>query len=136
MEQLSWVNTVVGDPLMTWKQLLPGDINMDGKVDISDLALLGANWGKTVAAGGYGWTMGDLNGDGVVNIGDLAILGADWGQVSSWATGSVNTQGVTASNIVPAPEPSGFVMAVIGVASIVGFRLRRFRHDQTQASAS
>jgi hypothetical protein len=49
----------------------PGDIDGDGLVNASDLALLFNNWG------GAGST--DLNGDGVTNGDDLSILLADWG---------------------------------------------------------
>ena len=83
--QLSYVNTVVGDPLMVWHTLLAGDVTMDGVVDMADLTAIGAHWGSTVPSGGYGWYSGDLNGDGIVNVLDLAIMGDTWGQISSWA---------------------------------------------------
>ena len=104
-EQLGYVNTVVGDPLMTWKQLLPGDVNEDGKVNMSDLAILGADMGKTVPAGGAGWAWGDLNNDGVVNYLDLQILMADWGQTSSWATTGVQTAAPPNFSTAQVPEP-------------------------------
>jgi hypothetical protein len=50
---------------------LPGDIDGDGVVNATDLALLFNNWG------GAGDT--DLNGDGVTNGDDLSILLANWG---------------------------------------------------------
>ena len=49
---------------------VPGDINGDGSVNGSDLALLLGNWG--------GSGTGDINGDGTVNGGDLAILLGNW----------------------------------------------------------
>ena len=145
LEQLSYVNTVVGDPLMTWKQLAPGDVNCDGRVDISDLALMGAHWGAHVGANGYGWYSGDLNGDGVVDISDLAILGADWGQTSSWATSPANTAGIPAASLTSLydpfgyaiPEPSSVVLAALGAVGlgIVALRTRRRRYaDQTRES--
>lgn len=132
-QQLSYVNTVVGDPLMTWKQLLAGDVNMDGRVDAADLAAISSNWGRTVASGGYGWTLGDLNGNGVVDMSDLAIVSADWGDVSSWATGSQSTAGSHAIDMtIPAdsisasiPEPSGFVLLAIGIGTLAGCRWRK-----------
>jgi len=51
----------------------PGDVNSDGAVDSSDVALLLAAWGN--AAG----SPSDLNGDGVVDSSDLAVLLAAWG---------------------------------------------------------
>ena len=131
--QLSWVNTVVGDPLMTWKQLLPGDANMDGRVDSLDLTLLSANWGKSVPGGGNGWAEGDLNGDGVVDMADLAILSADWGQVATWAGGSATTAGVTSadgstfdnSSTALIPEPSSCILLAIGTGVALGYRWRK-----------
>ena len=49
----------------------PADIDGDGSVGGSDLALLLGNWGGTGT--------GDINGDGAVNGGDLAMLLGDWG---------------------------------------------------------
>ncbi len=117
IQQLSYVNTVVGDPLMTWKTLLPGDANMDGTVGSADLAILGANWGKTGQPGGAMWGLGDFNCDGVVGSADLALLGADWGKVASWAdstaaVGPFNSQGI--------PEPSTLQLALVGFLLLLG----------------
>jgi hypothetical protein len=49
----------------------PADLNGDGSVNASDLAILLGNWG--------GSGSGDINGDGSVNAGDLAILLSNWG---------------------------------------------------------
>ena len=89
MRQLSYVNTVVGDPLMTWKTLLPGDANHDGRVDLEDLSLLATYWGKSdpTQAGGNWWGYGDFNCDGKIDINDLVLLSSHWGQVASWAGG-------------------------------------------------
>ena len=46
------------------------DINRDGIVDINDLVLVAANFGKT------GENLADVNGDGVVNIADLIAVAA------------------------------------------------------------
>jgi hypothetical protein len=48
-----------------------GDVNGDGVVDATDLGIIDANIGKTIA-GGYG--VGDLNDDGVVNQDDFTIF--------------------------------------------------------------
>jgi uncharacterized protein (TIGR03790 family) len=131
--QLSFVNTVVGDPLMVWKQLLAGDANMDGVVDVGDLNAMGANWGKSVPAGGYGWTKGDLNGDGLVDFADLALVDASWGQASYWADIPANLEGPFNSPFAAAlfesvhqnPEPSTFVLLSAGLAILGGFFWRR-----------
>jgi hypothetical protein len=49
-----------------------GDINGDGAVDASDLAILLGAWGSADPAS-------DLNGDGSVDASDLAILLGNWG---------------------------------------------------------
>jgi hypothetical protein len=50
----------------------PADLNHDGRVDATDLALLLGNWGLTNA-------VGDINHDGVTNATDLALLLGAWG---------------------------------------------------------
>jgi subtilase family serine protease len=51
-----------------------GDLNGDGKTNITDLSILLTNWAKTGAAR----AQGDLNGDGTVNITDLSMLLTTW----------------------------------------------------------
>ncbi len=76
--QLSFVNTVVGDPLMTLRPWVPGDFDLDGSVDVDDLNILLANWQQSVANAGM--TTGDPTFDGLVNQDDLNIvLAADPG---------------------------------------------------------
>jgi uncharacterized protein (TIGR03790 family) len=78
--QLSYVNTVVGDPLMVWiERRLPGDANGDGKVGFQDIDLVLANWGCHVADG----HLADLNMDGFVGQADLDIVLAHWGRTTN-----------------------------------------------------
>jgi hypothetical protein len=51
---------------------LVGDLDGNGSVGASDLAILLATWGACDGCGA------DLNGDGVVGAPDLAILLAAW----------------------------------------------------------
>ena len=67
--QLSYVNTVVGDPLMRWQQWLPGDTNLDGVVEFNDFFTLQGNWQQP-----GDFSQGDLNGDGVIDMADLEML--------------------------------------------------------------
>jgi hypothetical protein len=49
----------------------PADLNGDGSVDASDLAILLSNWGGSGA--------GDIDGSGTVDAGDLSALLSAWG---------------------------------------------------------
>ena len=71
--------------------LLPGDANLDGTVNATDLNLAGINWLR-----GAQWSGGDFNGDGQVNASDLNLLGVNW------------LQTVPPATAIPAavPEPS------------------------------
>ncbi len=71
--QLSFVNTVVGDPLMVWRAWLPGDTNLDGVVEFNDFFTLQGNWQQE-----GGFEDGDFDGDGMVDENDLMILQANW----------------------------------------------------------
>jgi uncharacterized protein (TIGR03790 family) len=137
IRQLSYVTTVVGDPLMTWKMLTPGDANKDGTVGSADLAMLGANWGATGETGGAMWNLGDFNGDGVVGSADLALLGANWGTIASWVSGSGSSSSAVAplpanisfdssdpTSLRQIPEPSTFCLALAGLAAVLAYGVR------------
>ncbi len=53
------------------------DITGDSKVDLDDLILLGAAWGKSTGETGYS-AAADINSNGVIDIDDLILLGASW----------------------------------------------------------
>ena len=59
--------------------LLPGDANLDGRVDVSDLAILAANYRKHVTGG---WTQADFNHDGVVDVQDWLFWRPTTGKVT------------------------------------------------------
>jgi uncharacterized protein (TIGR03790 family) len=99
LRQLSYVNTVVGDPLMTWKAALAGDINLDGTVNGADFNTILSNYNKS----GMDWTQGDMNGDGVVNGADLNIVLANFGAIS----------GTSVARAVPEPA----VLGMLGLAA-------------------
>ena len=82
----------------------PGDANLDGAVDVGDLAILGVNYGQCERT----WSEGDFNADGCVNVGDLAILGMHYGCSS----------GGGASGGGPAPVPEPATMALLSVAAL------------------
>jgi hypothetical protein len=57
---------------------LPGDVNLDGKVDFTDLLLLAQHYGQT----GARWDQGDLNYDAGVEFADLLDLAQNYAKVS------------------------------------------------------
>ena len=63
--------------VITVRLPLVGDINNDGVVNIQDLVIVGANFGKT------GQNDADVNGDGVVNIIDLVMVAGAFGQTAA-----------------------------------------------------
>jgi hypothetical protein len=71
---------IVGDPIFEQTMTLLGDANYDGMVDVGDLGILAANYGKTTEAT---WSQGDFNGDSAVDVGDLGILAAHYGDGGS-----------------------------------------------------
>ncbi len=52
-----------------------GDLNGDGKVNITDLSIMLSHWNAT----GVPVSQGDVNADGKVNLTDLSILLSHWG---------------------------------------------------------
>jgi hypothetical protein len=84
------------DDIFMFDLSIPGDANVDGAVNVSDLSLLAANYG-TVS--GATWAMGDFTGDGAVNVSDLSLLAANYGTRSSstlnWADAYAHAFGTT-----------------------------------------
>ena len=72
---------------------LPGDANLDGKVDINDLTTVLSNFGRTGLANA--WTSGDFNGDGKVDINDLTTVSANFGR----------SDGSSVAGVAAVPEP-------------------------------
>ncbi|MHB1038235.1 MAG: PEP-CTERM sorting domain-containing protein [Pirellulales bacterium] len=83
-------------------QLVPGDVDANGKVDIFDVAVLQTKYGMT---SGATWADGDFDGNGTVDIFDVAMMQVNYGH------------GV-ATSPAPVPEPSTFVLAVLGVLGV------------------
>ena len=67
------------------KPALPGDTNLSGKVDFTDLVNLARNYGKS----GADWAKGDFNYDGKVDFSDLVALARNYGQASPATTAAV-----------------------------------------------
>ena len=62
------------------RSTLPGDANLDGHVDFSDLLLLAQHYGVTTSAS---WDQGDFNYDGSVDFTDLLTLAQNYGRMLS-----------------------------------------------------
>ena len=109
--------------------LLPGDANLDGRVDVLDLAILAANYRKNVTGG---WLQGDFNNDGVVDVEDLALLAANYRQ--SYASDVVPDyagfdaaaiQLLSQAGLTVVPEPGAITLLACGLAGLLANAWRR-----------
>ena len=100
-----WGHTVLLTPLA-------GDANLDGQVDINDLTIVLANYGKASAT----WFEGDLNGDGRVDINDLTTVLANYG-----------TSYGAAAPTAAVPEPS--CIALLGLVPLGWLAFARRKRD-------
>ncbi len=90
----------------------PGDAIGDGTVDINDLTIVLANYGRT----GMAWSQGKFTGDGTVDINDLTIVLANYGTTYGSAAG-----------LAAVPEPSGVLLAGLALVNLVACAWRRRR---------
>ncbi|MHB1037937.1 MAG: PEP-CTERM sorting domain-containing protein [Pirellulales bacterium] len=86
-----------------------GDLDLNGKVDIFDVAVLQAKYGMTQGAT---WADGDFDHNGTVDIFDVARLQVNYGA------------GV-ASAPSPVPEPATITLALVGLAAVLALARRR-----------
>ena len=81
---------------------LPGDANLDGKVNVNDLTVVLTNFGQ----GGMTWSQGDFNGDGKVDVNDLTMLLTDFGK----------SLGTPPAGVQAVPEPGAPLLLIAGLA--------------------
>jgi hypothetical protein len=96
------------DFLMIAPVLLPGDINMDGRLDEEDVAAFVAGWQKVLPTDDdrTAWSKGDLNLDHVSDLYDALLLH----QAFASAGMSVNLDSLFA---VPEPGSAGLAIVLI-----------------------
>jgi hypothetical protein len=100
------------DALSDASVTINGDTDFDADVDLSDLTVMGGNYGAT---SGASWATGDFNADGEVNLTDLTLLGSSYGQ-------SLDDPPAAAAG--PAvPEPAS--LTALALAALVAGRRRR-----------
>jgi fibronectin-binding autotransporter adhesin len=112
---------------------LLGDTDLDGRVNVADLANLAGNFGVT---SGANWLGGDLDYNGTVNVADLADLAGNFGQNLAAGSGSGGASVAAASSAaLPAaatgsavPEPTSLSLLGLGAAALLGGGRRRRRH--------
>ncbi len=80
--------------------LMPGDVNADGFVGISDLNTVLSAWNQNVTAGD--WLAGDPSGDGFIGIEDLNVI------LGNWNAGTPPTA-------IPIPAPASAFILICGV---------------------
>ncbi len=82
---------------------MPVDAYGDGRVDINDLTIVLANFGRST---GMGWSTGDFTGGGTVDLNDLTIVLANFG----------TTYG--SAGLAAVPEPSSFLLFGLAAVSL------------------
>jgi len=116
--QLSYVNTVVGDPLMTWKSWVPGDANQDGVVDLADVLIVKTAFGSSSGSPQYD-VMADMDANGIVDLSDVLkvkenyVQGLGGGGAAAW--------------LETAPEPATLGLLALGLAAALVRRWQQRR---------
>jgi autotransporter-associated beta strand protein len=83
---LGWIDNTTAAPIvagpntfapntLTVMATLPGDVNLDGKIDFTDLGYIVGNYGM----GGPVWTDGDINYDHIIDFTDLGYVIGNYG---------------------------------------------------------
>jgi len=105
--------------------ILPGDSDLDGDVDLSDLATLAGSYG---IGAGRTWLTGDFDLDGDVDLSDLSVLAAHYGSGTAQAFADFQM-------LQSVPEPAAaFAIAMNG--ALLHLRPRRWRKNHCHFSLS
>jgi hypothetical protein len=92
----------------SWVNRVPGDADLDGKVDVADLGILASNWQQPGDL-----LHGDFDNSGIVDVNDLGILATQW-QTGVGSRPSLS-EALAAIGLpgVSVPEPGCAAMLVI-----------------------
>jgi uncharacterized protein (TIGR03790 family) len=107
-KQLSYVNTVVGDPLMVLHNWIQGDVDLDGDVDLFDISAVTSAYDPTGLAGRYS-PYCDMNGNGIVDLWDLMFVQTHYTGPICQYPALVDLDGVQV------PEPSSVALLSLGL---------------------
>ena len=100
---------------------LPGDANLDGKVDVNDLTIVLTDFGRS----GMIWSQGDFNGDGKVDVNDLTILLSNFSQ----------SLGSPAGGMSSVPEPGALAVLATGLLGLLAVGSGRWAVGGEQRAA-
>ncbi len=103
--------------VLSLPQALPGDANLDGKVDINDLTAVLSNYNQSV---GMNWGTGDFTGSGKVDINDLTIVLAHYNQTAGTAMGG---------SFSAVPEPGSLLLLVLAAAGLLAYATRKLQRQ-------
>ena len=99
---------------------LMGDVDLDGKVGLSDLLVLKQNLNSSQSVV---WTEGDLDGNGIVDQSDLDLLLTNFGSVSADEPSAAE---FTANAV---PEPSTLMLLFLSLGALGFYRIKNRRQN-------